>query len=261
MPKVDRWARLTVRLPAETYRRLEALAEEIPGMTPNALIRIAVEQLTPQLEAMAHALRAARAGQQSNALDLLAALTQAARVQAPSLADAFDFDGVDGVQPGDPRATLARVQALQQEQGQQVREVLAQPQGRALRQALERVQTLQQEQVRRVEEAVEQPPADLQGALAWVQSLQEEQTRWLQDVLALPHGQPLREALGRIYALQEEQAVAVREALAQIRALHEQGAERGARQERFDAAAAFHQQWLAAGGKQPESRQAEPDAI
>ena len=42
MPKVDRWARLTVRLPAATYRRLEALAEEIPGMTPNALIRLAM---------------------------------------------------------------------------------------------------------------------------------------------------------------------------------------------------------------------------
>ena len=71
----------------------------------------------------------------------------------------------------------------------------------------------------------------------------------------------MREALERLHALQEGQAVAVREALAQIRALHEQGAERGARQERFDAATAFHQQWLAAGGKQPDSRQAEPDAI
>ena len=79
MPKVDRWARLTVRLPAATYRRLEALAEEIPGMTPNALIRLAVEQLTPQLEAMAHALKAARSGQHGDALELLVALTQASR--------------------------------------------------------------------------------------------------------------------------------------------------------------------------------------
>ena len=136
MPKVDRWARLTVRLPAETYHRLEALAEEIPGMTPNALIRLAVEQLTPQLETMADALKAARTGQRSNALELLVALAQAAGNQMPVSVEAGDRpvpEVRDHPAPRDAQTTLAHVYALQREQGHQVRQVLDEPQGRALR--------------------------------------------------------------------------------------------------------------------------------
>lgn len=213
MPKVDRWARLTVRLPAETYRRLEALAGEIPGMTPNALIRRAVEQLTPQLEAMA-----ARSGRQSNALELLAALTQTARL--PTSLEPAENGGAD---PGGPRATLARVQAVQREQSERVRDVLEQWQGRALRRALERVQALQQEQARRVQEAVAAPPEDLRGALEWVRSLQSEQERWLGDLLVQPHAASLQRTLERIHALQEEQGRYVRAALEQL-AAPQQGA-------------------------------------
>lgn len=214
MPKVDRWARLTVRLPAETYRRLETLAGEIPGTTPNALIRLAVEQLTPRLEVMAHALKTARSGQPGNALDLLVALTQPAR-----LPTSLEPDEDGGAESGDPQATLARIQAVQQEQSERVRDVLEQRQGRALRHALERAEALQQEQVRRVQEAVTAPPENLRGALEWVQALQSEQERWLGDLLAQPHAASLQRALERIHALQEVQGRHVRKALEQLQAL------------------------------------------
>ena len=247
MPKVDRWARLTVRLPAATYRRLEALAEEIPGMTPNALIRLAVEQLTPQLEAMAHALKVARSGQQGDALELLVALTQASRGPVPAvLAEAA---GEAGQSPGArsvPEA-LAQVQALQREQRQRVEEELDRPQERGLRAALGRVQALQREQIERVQELLEQPQDDLVGALEWVQALHQEQERWLQKTLAHPHEPRLLSALERVQALQREQGQHLDEALGQAQAPPGRDDERGANQTRDDAAASFHQRWLDAG--------------
>lgn len=216
MPKVDRWARLTVRLPAESYHRLETLAEEIPGMTPNALIRLAVEQLMPQLETMAHALKAARSGDQHNALELFAALTQATRRQARRPADTPDAPGQSS-----PQTTLTQMHALQQEQGQRVQAVLDQPQGRAMRHALERIQLLQEEQLRRVQDLATQPQDDFQAGLEWIQALQNEQDRWLQNILTQPHGQPLRQALDQIQALQWEQGQYVQAALEELQTLQQ----------------------------------------
>ncbi len=251
MPKVDRWARLTVRLPAETYHRLEALAEEIPGMTPNALIRLAVEQLTPQLEALAQALKAARSGQQGNALELLVALTQASRGAAQALPVGAEErrDEQDQPRERDLQEVLAQIQALQQEQGQRVQDVLDQPQGRGLRRSLERVQALQREQVQRVQQILEQPAEDLLGTLEWIQALQEEQGRWLHDVLAQPQGERLRQVLERVQALQREQGRQVLEALEQLRELQGQREQDEAGRNRFEAAAAFHQRWLDAGAR------------
>jgi hypothetical protein len=241
MPNVDRWARLTVRLPAATYRRLEALAAEIPGLTPNALLRSTVEQALPQLELLAAALRAARAGQGGNALELLAALTRA--VGAPP---AVPEDEPTAPTPADVNAALAHVRALQAAQAQRLQDVLDEPQGRGARQALARLQALHGEQAQRVEQAVAATGEDMPALLEWARALQAEQARWLQEILDQPHAEPLQQALAVLAVVQAEQTRSVQRLSNLLLAPVQADQPVTAAQEQN--AAAFHQRWLASTG-------------